>query len=374
MPWSHRKRFFAAVNLEEPDTVPMMELGIDPPIVEQITGEKIGGLSIQAASAEDVDTWEDGFKKAMTTVKAYRKLGLDAVAISDYALCRRGYRPKFLNKDTFIDEWGRIMKSRGDTKTTWWFAGTIGNPKDLERYEPPDPHAPGRMEILEAVVKEVGEKTAVIGMGHASFMFSWEIRGGIDKLAVDFYRNPGFAEKLMGKVAGTCLGWVKMMMDAGVDLLLIGDDYADNHGPLISPQLFRKFELPHLKRVVQEAKRRGIPVIKHSDGNLYPILDDIIDTGIAGLHPLEPGAMEIGDVKERYGHRIFVGGNVDCRNILPYGTEKDVRKDVRRVIDTASSGGGHILASSNSLHANVKAENVLTMVRETRKYGKYPFQ
>jgi len=362
------------VDLEEPDRVPMMELGIDPPIVEQITGERIGGLSIQAASAEDVDTWEDGFRKVMTTVKAYKMLGLDAVAVSDYALCRRGYRSKFLNKDTFIDEWGRVMKSRGDTKTTWWFGGTIRSPEDLTRYEPPDPDAPGRMEILEAVVEEVGKETAVIGMGHSSFMFSWEIRGGIDKLAIDFYRYPSFAKKLMERVADTCLGWVKMMMDAGVDLLLIGDDYADNHGPLMSPQVFREFELPHLKRVIQEAKRRGIPVIKHSDGNLYPILDDIINTGIAGLHPLEPGAMEIGEVKERYGQKIFVGGNVDCRYVLPYGTAEDVRKDVRRVIDAASPGGGHVLASSNSLHANVKAENVLTMVRENRKYGKYRLQ
>jgi uroporphyrinogen decarboxylase len=86
---------------------------------------------------------------------------------------------------------------------------------------------------------------------------------------------------------------------------------------------------------------------------------------------MEPGAMDIAEVKERYGDRIFVGGNVDCRIVLPYGSEAEVRRDVRRAIDAASSGGGHILMSSNSLHANVKAANVLAMIDEARKYGKY---
>lgn len=372
MSWSHRKRFFTAVELEEPDVVPITDLGIDPPVVEKVTGIKTPGLSIQAFSTGRVDAWETNLKKVMATVEAYKRLDFDAVVVHDYSLCHRGYVPKALDENTFIDEWGRVMMNRSDTNTTWWVDGTIESPEDLGRYDPPDPDASGRMEILEAVVKEMGEELVVIGMGHTCFMFSWEVRGGIDKLIIDLYRNPRFARKLMTKVADTCLKWAKMMMDAGIDLLLLGDDYADNHGPLISPKLFREFELPHLKRVVNEAKRRGIPVMKHTDGNIYLILDDIVNTGIVGLHPMEPGAMDIGDVKERYGDRIFVGGNVDCRHVLPYGSEEDVRRDVRRVINDASPGGGHILTSSNSLHANVKAENVFTMVKETRKYGKYP--
>lgn len=372
--WSHRKRIFAAMDLEEPDAVPITDLGIDPPIVEEITGIKARGLSIQASSAMGADAWETGMKKVMAMVEAYKRLDFDAVVVHDYSLCCRDYVPKSLDENTFIDEWGRVMKSRGDTRTTWWVDGTVKTPEDLGRYAPPDPNASGRMEILEAVVKEVGEEMAVIGMGHTCFMFSWEVRGGIDKLLIDLYRNPRFARKLTEKVADTCLKWAKMMMDAEIDLLLLGDDYADNHGPLIPPRLFKEFELPHLKRAVNEAKRRAVPVLKHTDGNIYPVLDDIVKTGISGLHPMEPGAMDIGDVKERYGDQIFVGGNVDCRYVLPYGSEEIVRKDVRRVIDAASPGGGHVLASSNSLHANVKAENIFTMVEEARKYGKYPLQ
>ncbi len=92
------------------------------------------------------------------------------------------------------------------------------------------------------------------------------------------------------------------------------------------------------------------------------------------MHPIEPGVMDLGEVKARFGDRICLIGNVDCRYILPYGGEEDVRKDVRRCIDAAGEGGGLILTSSNTIHTNVKVENVFTMVDEARKYGKYPLR
>lgn len=81
--------------------------------------------------------------------------------------------------------------------------------------------------------------------------------------------------------------------------------------------------------------------------------------------------MDLADVKKRYGTRIFLRGNVDNMHILPYGSEEDVRRDVRRCIDAAAEGGGFILAESNSMHANVKTENIWIMIDEARKYGIY---
>jgi uroporphyrinogen decarboxylase len=81
--------------------------------------------------------------------------------------------------------------------------------------------------------------------------------------------------------------------------------------------------------------------------------------------------MDLADVKRRFGDRIFLRGNVDCVHILPYGSEEDVRRDVRRCIDAAAEGGGFILSDSNSLHSNVKTENIKFMVDEARRYGRY---
>ncbi len=370
MPPSHRERILTAIELREPDMVPITDLALDPPIVEQITGTKLEGFSFSGGS-RGKDGWVNSKREISALVKACRKLDFDAINIEDYQLTSKNFSPQFIDQDTFIDEWGRVMKARSDTKTTWWVGGTVTDPEDLASWKPPEPTEPGRMDIFEQAIKEANGEMAVMGYVHIGFHFAWQVRGGLDKFIKDLYLNPNFARKLLDKVFDVSFELAKLMMDAGADILAIGDDYADTHGPLLGPKLFREFELPYLKTVCNEAKKRGIPVWKHSDGNLYPIIEDLIDAGISGLHPIEPPVMDIGDVKERFGDRIFIAGNVDCRHVLPYGSEEDVRKDVHRCIDAAAKGGGYILTSSNSLHSNVKVENIFAMVDEARKYGKY---
>ena len=116
-----------------------------------------------------------------------------------------------------------------------------------------------------------------------------------------------------------------------------------------------------------------MPFIKHTDGNLWPILDDLVGTGLDGLDPLEPLAhMDIGEVKRAVGDRITLVGNVDCAELLPRGTEEEVVEAVKETIAKASPGGGHILASSNSLHPAVKPGNYRAMVQTARTFGQYP--
>jgi uroporphyrinogen decarboxylase len=270
-----------------------------------------------------------------------------------------------------VDEWGRIIEERGDTDVAWWRGGTVRTPEELERYEPPLPDSPGVAEMMRIATNEIRGDMSVGALSNTGFSQSYEIRGSIREFVKDMYTNPGFVKKLMAKVADAFLEWSEFLIDAGVDVLVLSDDYCDSHGPMISPKLFREFELPYLKRALDLAKSKDVPVLKHTDGNAYPILEEMIDAGIAGLNPIEPGAMDIHDVKQRYGDQIFLMGNVDCRYVLPYGSEEEVRRDVRRCIDAASLGGGYILSSSNTLHANCKPENVLTMIDEARKYGKY---
>ncbi len=372
MPLSHRERFQVSLEFEEPDVVPITDLALDPPIVEAILGKKLGGFSIIAASADD--PWESAHRNRVALSEACVKLGFDAIpAISDYALCKRDYTPRFIGKDRFVDEWGRIIESRPDTKTSWWIGSILETEEDVENYVAPDPEDEGRFEIARRTIEPFKDKDVIImGQAHSCWHMAFQARGGIDKLLLDMYRRPTLAKRFCDKISDTCFGMAKLIIEGGVEVLFVTDDYADCHSTFMSPSLFGKFELPYLKRVIEYAEKRGIPVFKHSDGNLYPILDDLIAAGIKGLHPMEPGAMDIADVKKRYGEKICILGNVDCKYVLPYGSEEDVRKDVRRCIDAAAKGGGYILESSNSIHANCKVQNIYTMVDEARKYGKYP--
>ncbi len=375
---SHKERYMAAVRLEKPDTVPIDTSFMDLIHIERITGKKTigsgggGGGGSWALKPEDLkeDLNEIMMKNQKHELEAIRKIDLDAFAVSDYWLFPKGYKHSFIDHDTYIDHWGKVYKVRKDVRTTYWIDGIIKTPDDLDNFVPPDPDDLC-YDLIDFTVNEARGEYPVLGWGHCANLFPYLMRGGIDKLTYDIYRNPDFAKKLIRIVADVNFKIAKNMLDRGIDLFVESDDIAETKSTLFPPKIYREFFFPYLKRLIDECHRRGIPFMKHSDGNLYPILDDLISMGIDGLHPIEPEAMNLNDLKRRYSHKIFLRGNVDCIHILPYGSETEVRKEVRRCINEAAEGGGFILSDSNSMHSNVKTENILIMIDEGRKYGKY---
>ena len=367
----------AAARHEPLDTVPIDTSFLDLVHVERITGKRpagaVGGGGAWGFSPEDSrsDLVELGIKNQELTLEATRKLDLDSFVVSDYWLLPRGYRHKFIDEDTYVDHWGKVYRVRRDIRTAYWIDSTIKTPEDLDRFVPLDPN---RLcyDIIDITVKEAHGEYPVIGLGHCAGSFPYLMRGGIDKLTYDIYRNPDFAKRLIKIVADTNFEIAKQMLDRGIDVFVAADDIAETRSTFFPPRIFREFFFPYLKRLIDECHRRGVLFMKHSDGNLSPILGDLISLGIDGLHPIDPSAMNLAEVKRRYGHKIFLRGNVDCTHVLPYGDEEDVRIEVRRCIDEAAEGGGFILSDSNSMHSNVKTENVLVMIDEGRRYGRYP--
>jgi uroporphyrinogen decarboxylase len=140
----------------------------------------------------------------------------------------------------------------------------------------------------------------------------------------------------MDMVLDANIAMIRRAIRAGVDIVTLGDDYTHNLAPMMSPAHFREFIYPRLKKAVDAIHEEGALCIKHSYGNLWSILDMIVDTGVEAINPLEPVAgMDIERVKAAYG-------------------------------------GGFILSSSNSIHSSVKPENYLAMVRTGQRYGSYP--
>jgi uroporphyrinogen decarboxylase len=139
--------------------------------------------------------------------------------------------------------------------------------------------------------------------------------------------------------------------------------------------MFCELLAPQLKRVMTGFKELGLLVIKHTDGNILPILDLIVDSGIDALDPIDPiSGLDIGDMKQRLGQRLALKGNVDCAHTLTNGTEKQVVEETISVIRKAAAGGGLIVSSSNSVHSGVRPGNYLAMWNAIRAYGRYPIR
>ena len=111
----------------------------------------------------------------------------------------------------------------------------------------------------------------------------------------------------------------------------------------------------------------------HSDGHIKPLLDLVINTGINAYHPVERAAgMDLKTIKETYGSRLCLMGNVDNKTTLVTGSVEDVIAETKECIKVAGPGGGYILASDHSIKDDMPNENIFAMFETGRKYGKYP--
>jgi uroporphyrinogen decarboxylase len=98
----------------------------------------------------------------------------------------------------------------------------------------------------------------------------------------------------------------------------------------------------------------------------------IIDSGIDCLDPIDPVAgMDLGEVKAKYGQRVALKGNVDCAQLMTFGTPDEVVEATKEALCKGMPGGGFILSSSNSIHSAVKPENYVAMLQTLREYGCY---
>ena len=139
----------------------------------------------------------------------------------------------------------------------------------------------------------------------------------------------------------------RRLQDMGVDVLLLCSDYCYNSGPFLSPGMFGRFIAPYLHRIIREARRNGQFTIKHTDGNIMPILDQLVDCEPHALHSLDPMAsVDIREVKRRVGGRVALCGNVHCA-ALQTGTEQDVIDSAEYCLTYGKPGGGYIFCTSN---------------------------
>ena len=145
-----------------------------------------------------------------------------------------------------------------------------------------------------------------------------------------------------------------------IPIALTYDDIAYKISTLFSPKWLRRLWTPRLKRLVEAWHARGSLCLFHSDGNLWPILDDLVAAGIDGLNPLEVLAgMTVKEVRQRYP-RLFLTGGIDVSQLLPFGTPDEVRQVCRQTI--ADAGGvGYFIGSTTELHWGVKPENAMAM-------------
>jgi uroporphyrinogen decarboxylase len=291
----------------------------------------------------------------------------DAV-LADVAFHRENIGP-----GTWRTEWGYITQD-SEEEHGIEIAAPLRSLDDLDGYRPPDVRERWRYEAIEKAVDLFAGKMAVIV--HLNDVFSLpRYLLGYENLLMAIAAEPALVTALVEMSVTLNLAMAEEVAARGVKIVYTGDDYAGDSGPLMSPSHFRELFAPGLSRVMRGFKERGLLVIKHTDGNLWPIIDMIVDSGIDCLDPIDPLAgMDLGAVKAKYGDRIALKGNVDCASLMTLGTPEEVELATKNALRAGAPGGGFILSSSNSIHSSVKPENYLAMLRTLEQHGVYPIR
>lgn len=157
----------------------------------------------------------------------------------------------------------------------------------------------------------------------------------------------------------------------GLDGFALCSDYCFNTGPFLSPALFSEFITPYLYKLIKGYREMGFYVIKHTDGNIMPILDQLVQANPHAIHSLDPqGGVDIAEVKRLVGDKVCLIGNVSCA-LLQTGTDEEVIESVRYALRSGMPGGGYIFSTSNCIYTGMPLERYELMLNIWRQEGIY---
>jgi uroporphyrinogen decarboxylase len=383
---SSRERVLAAMNHQEPDRVPFLlgagnTTGIQMPAYQRLKAL----LGIQAPDNYLYDWPELG--TASIDESTLVRLGSDVRGVFDRhpAANIEGNRARQAG-EPFVDSWGI---GQVEVEPGVWFPGIhpladATTRAELAAYPGwPDMDDASRFAHMKAQAAKLANKNQYAIMATPWLLFPFERAihmQGMEPFFLNMAMRPDFATDLIKRCAEHCktlMGHILEELGDNVDIIKIGDDLGSSTSLLISPHMYRRLLKPiHADYIAFIKERTQAKLFFHTDGDVFPLIDDLIEIGVDILNPIQTSAGKMSDIatlKKRYGKNLVLCGAVDTMRVLPFGSPAQVREEVRRVIEHLAPGGGYILASVHTIQKNVPPENILAMIEALEMYGRYPY-
>ena len=362
---NNRERFMTALKLGQPDRIPYTDTWFNEESILKVGKYFVSDLPPMKyffdCSPEEVFRFYD------VQMKVVKELDLDAITVGYSTRTQRVVG----EKDAIKDCYGIVYRVT-EHGEPFPVAGPLNDANDLKRFKATRPtHAD--FGLLQYVREKMPERVVMVSLPDP-FKFCWSLLGAMERLLVCYVTDSEFCLELTRIATDFLKEVIEMSIDEKAEIILLEGDLAYNSDTLMSPDHYRKFIKPYQHALCEVAHKKGVPIIKHTDGNAWSILDDLVEVGFDGIHPVQPQCMEIKKVKEHLKGKCCVLGNIDCSFLLPFGTEEEVIENVKDTIRRAAPGGGYILTSSNSIHPGCKGENVISMFRTAMECGSYPIK
>jgi len=383
------ERTATALNLGVPDRVPIFSCTEEQNQIYEILGNKDGALPLSMIR-EGVSGAlfklasplinRMGWMTSETEKFMGKKLEADIALGYDCSWLMYSSIFNLRGNRQSTDIWGKlydlVADPDGNVDTPMYRQGLLTTPELWEAWHHPDPDKFYKTiyRVFADLQKRYGDKIYLMGSLFSGLWESASQSMGLANFAVTLRRNPDFVRKMVKYYEKIYLATINATADAGMPAFVYSDDMGHKSGPQMPPRVLDEFFGPSLRRLCEEAHRRGIKIIVHSCGNVNLLLEMFADWGFDGVHSLEPTAgIDIADVKRRLGKRMCIFGNLDISHVLSEGTREEVESAVKAMLKDVALDGGFIMAMTNS-HNAVKVGNTRWMIEYTHRYGNYPIK
>ena len=361
------ERVYKTLSLQEPDRIPTFTQSIEPPFIERydkeigINGEENLLIDMQVALELGYDSkWYHCGK-----IKVPEKL-----------------RPEIPKELHHLIE-GKILNNNGqihesDSKTGRWYVdGILKTPEILREWisfiRTFSPAEPDYYKSIANMWNEHIEKgiLPIPTAGGINHIVTSSI--GMDRLGYMVRKYPALVKDLISAWVNITMEEHKCFFEQGIDIIFVCDDFAQKNRLMMSPSVFSEFFEPKYRLLAENAHKYGAKFIVHSDGDLKDAFPSLVKAGVDAAEPLEYEAgMRLKSLKEKWGDKICLIGNIPASDLICLGTQDQVVNFVKQAILDAADGGGLILGQGANLLANSKVENVQAMIKAIKKYGNYP--
>ncbi|MHC4873347.1 MAG: uroporphyrinogen decarboxylase family protein [Planctomycetota bacterium] len=268
-----------------------------------------------------------------------------------------------LGNDCFQDPFG-VIWDRSKDKDIGIIKGCVIQEPSLKNYTFPDLTDKTMYEAIPAKFENDKDKFRIFAIGFSLYERAWTLRG-MENLLMDFYENPGFVEEFFNAIADHNIAKLTEALKYDFDAVYFGDDWGQQHGLIMGPDLWRKFIKPVLKRMYGVVKDAGKYVMIHSCGDVDEVFDDLTEVGLDCFNPFQPEVMDTKELMKTYQNRLSFHGGMSTQQTLPYGSVDDVINETRDLLKRGENGG-YIFSPAHSVEGDVPLENMIAFI-ETLK-------
>lgn len=309
------------------------------------------------------------FVKEYFTLYKLLKVDLSVFMIGPYT------NFKFVPPNFLISGFGQTfeLKTIAGVASGYYQGGYFKSKEDYQEFPRLNPEEPMGIMLFKKIQKSFSDDQIYIIPGIFTGLFdSTYMAFGIELFSKLLLKEPKFIEYVVREKERYYTGLIKHAIDElHLDAFFIGDDLAFNKNPFISPRYFNKIFLPSYKRISSMMHKRGVKLIFHSDGNILPLIDGLVDFADF-IHPWQVSAnIDIIKMKKKYGDKVTLAGNVPIP-LLAHESKKKIREYTKKLIKECAPGGGYFLSSGNSITPEIPWDNYLSMLSTFWKYRKYP--